>query len=199
MDRYCCLDWFTKYCRFAAFKTFDIKREKMKNKLFFVNVIIIFAININLVRADFTAKVRKIVDGDTIHVVDKYGNQFKIRLTGIDAPEKNQAYGLESKNQLSEAINNRWVFLESKPNEGKPYTVDRYKRVLAKVILNGADINLLQISSGYAWHFKRYQNQQSPSDQKAYDYAEKNAKKNQLGLWEEKKPIAPWKWRKIRK
>ena len=83
----------------------------MKNKLFFVNVvIIIFAININIVRADFTAKVRKIVDGDTIHVVDKYGNQFKIRLTGIDAPEKNQAYGLESKNQLSEAINNRWVF-----------------------------------------------------------------------------------------
>ena len=106
---------------------------------------------------------------------------------------------MESKNQLSEAINNRWVFLESKPNEGKPYTVDRYKRVLAKVILNGADINLLQISSGYAWHFKRYQNQQSPSDRVAYDYAEKNAKKNQLGLWEEKKPIAPWKWRKIRK
>ena len=172
----------------------------MKNKLFFVNVvIIIFAINISFVRADFTAKVRKIVDGDTIHVVDKYGNQFKIRLTGIDAPEKNQAYGLESKNQLSEAINNRWVFLESKPNEGKPYTVDRYKRVLAKVILNGADINLLQISSGYAWHFKRYQNQQIPSDREAYDYAEKNAKKNQLGLWEEKKPIAPWKWRKIRK
>ena len=172
----------------------------MKNKLFFVNVvIIIFAININTVRADFTAKVRKIVDGDTIHVVDKYGNQFKIRLTGIDAPEKNKAYGLESKNQLSEAINNRWVFLESKPNEGKPYTVDRYKIVLAKVIFNGADINLLQISSGYAWHFKRYQNQQSPSDREAYDYAEKNAKKNQLGLWEEKKPIAPWKWRKIRK
>ena len=160
---------------------------------------ILFAFNVGFIRADFTAKVRKIVDGDTIHVVDKYGNQFKIRLTGIDAPEKNQAYGLESKNQLSEAINNRWVFLESKPNEGKPYTVDRYKRVLAKVILNGADINLLQISSGYAWHFKRYQNQQSPSDQKAYDYAEKNAKKNQLGLWEEKKPIAPWKWRKIRK
>ena len=73
-------------------------------------VIIIFAININIVRADFTAKVRKIVDGDTIHVVDKYGNQFKIRLTGIDAPEKNQAYGLESKNQLSEAINNKLIF-----------------------------------------------------------------------------------------
>ena len=172
----------------------------MKSIIFFKYALaILFAFNVGFIRADFTAKVRKIVDGDTIHVVDKYGNQFKIRLTGIDAPEKNQAYGLESKNQLSEAINNRWVFLESKPNEGKPYTVDRYKRVLAKVILNGADINLLQISSGYAWHFKRYQNQQSPSDQKAYDYAEKNAKKNQLGLWEEKKPIAPWKWRKIKK
>jgi len=172
----------------------------MKNIIFFtVTFAIIFSLSIRPAHADFTAKVHKVVDGDTIIVIGKSGNKFRIRLTGIDAPEKNQAYGLESKNQLSEAINNRWVFLESKPNEGKPYTVDRYKRVLAKVILNGADINLLQISSGYAWHFKRYQNQQSPSDQKAYDYAEKNAKKNQLGLWEEKKPIAPWKWRKIRK
>ncbi len=75
-----------------------------------------------------------------------------------------------------------------------------YKRVLAKVILRWELIlTFVTVSSGYAWHFKRYQNQQSPSDREAYEYAEINAKKNQLGLWEEKKPIAPWKWRKIRK
>jgi endonuclease YncB( thermonuclease family) len=79
------------------------------------------------------------------------------------------------------------------------YSVDRYNRVLAKLILDGNDVNFLQVSSGYAWHFKRYQKQQSPSDRELYSQAELNAKKNKLGLWEEKKPIAPWKWRKIKK
>ena len=172
----------------------------MKNIIFFtVTFAIIFSLSIRPAHADFTAKVHKVVDGDTIIVIGKSGNKFRIRLTGIDAPEKNQAYGLASKFQLSSVISDKWVFLESNPKAGKPYTVDSYKRVLAKVILNGTDINLLQISSGFAWHFKRYQNQQSPSDRVAYDHAEKNAKKNKLGLWEEKKPIAPWKWRKISK
>jgi len=179
---------------------FEIKREKMKNKLLYIGVIcIIFTINFNLVRADFTAKVQRVVDGDTVHVVDKNGNRFKVRLTGIDAPEQNQAYGLASKDQLKKIIFNRWVFLESKPRKGMPYTLDRYKRVLAKIILNGNDINLMQIANGYAWHFKRYQKQQTPSDRMAYDQAEKNAKRNQLGLWDEKKPIEPWKWRKMKK
>jgi endonuclease YncB( thermonuclease family) len=65
--------------------------------------------------------------------------------------------------------------------------------------LNGIDINLSQVLSGYAWHFKRYQNQQSRSDRELYSQAELHAKKNNLGLWREKKPIAPWKWRKIKK
>lgn len=171
----------------------------MKKKLLFINVVVMFfTICINSVRADFTAKVQRVVDGDTVHVVDNNGNKFKVRLTGIDAPEQNQAYGLASKDQLKKEIINKWVFLESKPRKGMPYTLDRYKRVLAKIILNGTDINLLQISRGYAWHFKRYQNQQSPSDRMTYDQAEKNAKKNRLGLWAEKKPIEPWKWRKMK-
>jgi len=172
----------------------------MKNKLLFIIVVfIILTFNFNLVRADFTAKVQRVVDGDTVHVVDKNGNKFKVRLTGIDAPEQNQAYGLASKDQLKNEIINKWVFLESKPRKGMPYTLDRYERVLAKIIFNGTDINLQQIASGYAWHFKRYQNQQTSSDRMAYDQAEKNAKRNRLGLWDEKKPIEPWKWRKMKK
>ena len=172
----------------------------MKSIIFFTNAfVIIFTLNINYLRADFTAKVQRVVDGDTVHVIDKAGKKFKVRLTGIDAPEKNQPYGLASTYKLTEILINKLVLLKSKPNNGKPYTVDRYKRVLAKIILDGRDINLSQVLRGYAWHFKRYQKQQSPSDRELYSEAEIDAKKNKLGLWGEKNPIAPWKWRKIKK
>ena len=172
----------------------------MKRIIFFTNAfVIIFTLNINYLRADFTAKVQRVVDGDTVHVIDKAGKKFKVRLTGIDAPEKNQPYGLASTYKLTEILINKLVLLKSKPNNGKPYTIDRYKRVLAKIILDGRDINLSQVLRGYAWHFKRYQKQQSPSDRELYSEAEIDAKKNELGLWGEKNPIAPWKWRKIKK
>ena len=172
----------------------------MKSIIFFTNAfVIIFTLNINYLRADFTAKVQRVVDGDTVHVVNKAGKKFKVRLTGIDAPEKNQPYGLASTYKLTEILINKLVLLKSKPNNGKPYTIDRYKRVLAKIILDGKDINLSQVLTGYAWHFKRYQKQQSPSDRELYSEAEIDAKKNELGLWEEKNPIAPWKWRKMKK
>lgn len=172
----------------------------MKSIIFFTNAfVIIFSLNIDSVRADFTAKVQRVVDGDTIYVVDNFGQKFKVRLTGIDAPEKNQTYGLASTYELTKILINKWVLLKSKPSKGNPYSTDRYNRVLAKIILDGLDINLFQVSRGYAWHFKRYQKQQSPLDRKLYSQAELNAKKHELGLWSEKKPIAPWKWRKIKK
>jgi len=172
----------------------------MKNIIFLKYALtILFAIYITHVRADFTAKVQRVVDGDTVHVEDETGKKFKVRLTGIDAPEQNQPYGLASTNHLRGLLLNKFVLLESKPKKGKPYSVDRYKRVLAKIILDGRDINLSQVLSGYAWHFKRYQNQQSRSDKETYSEAELYAEKNELGLWGEKNPIAPWKWRKIKK
>ncbi len=172
----------------------------MKSVIFFTNAfVIIFILSISSLRADFTAKVLRVVDGDTVHVEDEAGKKFKVRLTGIDAPEKNQSYGLASTYHLRELLLNKIVFLKSKPSKGMPYSVDRYKRVLAKIILDGKDVNLSQVLSGYAWHFKRYQNQQSRSDRELYSQAELHAKENNLGLWREKKPIAPWKWRKIKK
>ena len=172
----------------------------MKSIVFFKYILtIILALYVTFVRADFTAKVQRVVDGDTIHVKDEAGKKFKVRLTGIDAPEQNQPYGLASTYHLRGLLLNKIVLLKSKPKKGKPYSVDRYKRVLAKIVLNGRDINLSQVLSGYAWHFKRYQNQQSRSDRDLYSQAELHAKENNLGLWREKKPIAPWKWRRIKK
>jgi endonuclease YncB( thermonuclease family) len=171
----------------------------MKRIIFFTYAVVItFTLNINFVRADFTAKVLRVVDGDTVHVEDEAGKKFKVRLTGIDAPEKNQSYGLASTYHLRELLLNKVVFLKSKPRKGMPYSVDRYKRVLAKIILDGRDVNLSQVLSGYAWHFKRYQKQQTLKDRELYSQAEIDAKKNELGLWGEKKPIAPWKWRKMK-
>ena len=172
----------------------------MKSVIFFTDAfVIIIILSICSVRADFTAKVQRVVDGDTIHVKDEAGKKFKVRLTGIDAPEQNQPYGLASTYHLRGLLLNKFVLLESKPKKGKPYSVDRYKRVLAKIVLDGRDINLSQVLSGYAWHFKRYQNQQSRSDREIYSKAELYAEENELGLWGEKNPIAPWKWRKIKK
>ena len=172
----------------------------MKSVIFFTDAfVIIIILSICSVRADFTAKVQRVVDGDTIHVKDEAGKKFKVRLTGIDAPEQNQPYGLASTYHLRGLLLNKYVLLESKPKKGKPYSVDKYKRVLAKIVLDGRDINLSQVLSGYAWHFKRYQNQQSRSDRETYSKAELYAEENELGLWGEKNPIAPWKWRKIKK
>jgi endonuclease YncB( thermonuclease family) len=172
----------------------------MKNIIFFKFALtILFAFYIISVRADFTAKVQRVVDGDTVHIEDEAGKKFKVRLTGIDAPEKNQPYGLASTYHLRRLLLNKFVLLESKPKKGKPYSVDRYNRVLAKIILDGRDINLSQVLNGYAWHFKRYQKQQSLKDRELYSQAEFHAEKNELGLWSEKNPIAPWKWRKIKK
>ena len=58
------------------------------------------------------------------------------------------------------------------------------------------DVGLEQIKAGMAWHYKRYQNEQSREDRNVYSSAEKLAKQNQLGLWSDKSPIPPWKWRR---
>ena len=82
----------------------------MKRIIFFTYAVVItFTFNITFVRADFTAKVQRVVDGDTVHVEDEAGKKFKVRLTGIDAPEKNQSYGLASTYHLRELLLNKVV------------------------------------------------------------------------------------------
>lgn len=70
--------------------------------------------------------------------------------------------------------------------------LDRYKRILGKIKLNGKDVNLEQIASGMAWHYKKYQGEQSQSDRLEYSEAESEAKNAKRGLWRDPDPIAPW-------
>ena len=127
-------------------------------------------------------------DGDTITVIDAFHHQYKVRLTGIDAPEKRQAFGERSKQALAARVFDQDVVIEL----GK---TDRYGRILSKVLMRGIDVNLEQVVSGMAWHYKRYAKQQSKEDRLAYGHAEAIARAAGRGLWRDRKAIAPWDFR----
>ena len=129
-----------------------------------------------------------VADGDTITVLDADKVQHKIRLTGIDAPEKKQAFGTCSKQSLSDMVYNKTVTVETVKR-------DRYGRELGKVLADGKDVNLEQIRAGMAWHYKAYQRDQSAADRQAYAEAENEAKAARRGLWDDPEPVPPWEWR----
>jgi endonuclease YncB( thermonuclease family) len=76
---------------------------------------------------------------------------------------------------------------------------DRYQRILGKVLLNGTDVNLEQIEAGMAWHYKKYQGEQSSSDRIKYSDAELEARRHKLGLWHNPHPIPPWEFRQAKR
>jgi len=128
----------------------------------------------------FSAKVIKISDGDTIVVLSDT-EQTKVRLYGIDAPEKKQDYGQKSKQFLASLIAGQVVEVEPK---GK----DRYKRTLGIIHYKGQDINAQMVLNGYAWAYVKYS--------RIYVDHERLARKNKLGLWQSNDPTPPWEWRK---
>ncbi len=149
--------------------------------------------------ADFNADIVRIIDGDTIDVVDGNNKKLRIRLLGIDAPESEQPFGQESFTHLKKILNGKSVTIISKPDRNKPYTLGFYKRVIGKIILNGRDINLEMIEKGMAWHFKKYKKNQPTEDRYSYNKSENKARKKNIGLWSSKHPLPPWQWRKFNK
>jgi|TARA_B110000914_G_C15459814_1_gene445257 endonuclease YncB( thermonuclease family) len=161
-------------------------------------IIILFSIS-TYTYGDFNAQVVRIVDGDTIQVIDSNGIKFKIRLLGIDTPELKQRFGYESSLSLKKIIDGKSVIIISKTEKNKPYTLGRYKRIIGKIILNGKDINLEMVQKGMAWHYKKYIKSQNVEDRQSYNNAEQDARLNKIGLWSDVNPVAPWEWRKLNK
>ena len=126
-------------------------------------------------------KVVGVTDGDTVKILTSERQQIKVRLYGIDAPEKKQPYGTAAKRYLSDLIAGKTVQIEEL---GK----DRYKRVLGIVYLDGKDVNEILVLNGYAWAFTKYS--------KIYESQEWQARNKGLGLWRDKNPIKPEIWRK---
>jgi endonuclease YncB( thermonuclease family) len=135
-----------------------------------------------------TGRVVKISDGDTLTVLDESKRQHKVRLVGIDAPERKQAFGTVSRQNLADLVFGKKVAVEWSKQ-------DHYQRVLGKVLLNGQDINLKQIKAGLAWHYKLYDKDQRLADRRLYAEAQKAASLNGIGLWSDPAPVAPWDFR----
>ncbi len=134
-------------------------------------------------------KVVNVADGDTITILDAQKTQHKIRLQGIDAPEKAQPFGQKSKQSLHQLVHSKQVTIDFDKK-------DKYGRTVGKVLLNGTDICLEQIKAGMAWHYKQYQSEQSKEDRKIYADAEVAAQTQGVGLWKDKNPTPPWEYRK---
>lgn len=135
-------------------------------------------------------RVVGIADGDTLTVLDDTKTQYKVRLAGIDAPEKAQPFGHKSKQNLSDLVMGELVTVEWSKR-------DRYGRIVGKVLTDkGADVCLGQIKAGLAWWYEKYANEQSAEDQREYENGEATARAAQVGLWSDPDPIAPWDWRK---
>jgi endonuclease YncB( thermonuclease family) len=133
----------------------------------------------------FTGKVVKIVDGDTFDILDSLNKVSRIRMNGIDAPEKKQAYGQKSKEMLG-----KWCF--AKTVLVKVYSKDRNGRLIADSYVNGRSLSLIMIEEGMAWHFKKYSNDTLLAT------AEIHARTAKKGLWYDPAPIAPWQYRSVR-
>jgi endonuclease YncB( thermonuclease family) len=139
-----------------------------------------------------TGRVVGVADGDTITVLDNTNTQYKIRLSGIDAPEKKQPFGTASKKSLSDLVYGKKVEVDWKKR-------DRYWRTVGKVVIDGMDANLEQIKRGMAWFYKGYENELSTQDRQDYLDAEEVASKNNVGLWADGNPHPPWDFRKQNK
>jgi endonuclease YncB( thermonuclease family) len=138
--------------------------------------------------ATIEGKVVNVADGDSITIVDSIYTQHKIRLSGIDAPEKSQPFGTRSKQSLSDMVFSKTVIVDTDKR-------DRYGRNVGKVLVDGIDANLEQVRRGMAWHYKAYAKVQPATDQQAYANAEIDAKTARRGLWVDENPMAPWDFR----
>ena len=134
------------------------------------------------VKETYVARVVAVKDGDTVTVLDSQNQERTIRLAGIDAPEKKQAFGQAAKQELSD-----WVF--NKIITVRKVGSDRYRREIAFLDVDGNDVNASLVWAGYAWEYKQYSKSQDLGGYQA------DAKAKRRGLWADANPTPPWKFR----
>lgn len=152
----------------------------MLNKI--ITLTFCFFLSGSLVAAEIQGKVIRVLDGDTIEVLQDR-QPIRVRLLNIDAPEKKQPFGRWSGEQLKALI------------AAQPVTVtytqkDRYGRVLGRVVTtNGIEANRYMVQSGAAWVYERY------NTDNLLPAMQREAQKQKLGLWADSNPVSPWQWR----
>lgn len=146
-------------------------------------------------------KVIAVTDGDTIKVLDIGMKTHVVRMLGIDAPEKKQPFGQQSRQHLAGLVFGQTVKIEWRLK-------DRDDRLLAKVLANSPscpscgmtlDVNLAQVTTGHAWWYHHFAKNQTAQDRALYEQSEESARGIPIGLWSGENPIPPWEWRKGRR
>jgi endonuclease YncB( thermonuclease family) len=151
-------------------------------------IVFVLAVSLSLAGLAFSkntpgqGKVVGVSDGDTITIIHR-GKGEKIRLYGIDCPEKSQAFGKRAKQFTSNMVFGKTV-------EVRPVTIDRYGRTIAWIYVNGTSLNEELLRAGLAWHYKRYSRERHLAE------LEIEARQNKAGLWSDPHTIPPWDFRR---
>lgn len=136
----------------------------------------------------FKARLQHLSDGDSFTVVNESGQKTKIRLSGIDAPESTQAFGDLARQRLRQLLEGAVLTVQ-------PIKRDPFGRTVAKVLVHDRDPALEMIEAGLAWHYRRYEMDQSARDRRLYARAEAQARESRVGLWSLDSPQPPWRYR----
>jgi endonuclease YncB( thermonuclease family) len=127
-----------------------------------------------------TCTIFSVHDGDTVSA-DCGGTRIKVRMVGIDAPELKQKHGRESRQALADLVFQKKVNLKTQSR-------DKYGRTIAEVFMNGESVNAWMVKSGYAWVYEA-------RPRRDWLPLQESAKAAAIGLWQEPRPVAPWKFR----
>lgn len=131
-----------------------------------------------------SGRVVRITDGDTFEMLVAGNKKLRIRIHGIDAPEREQPFYRKSRDFLGTLCFQKQVSIQI-------VNKDRWGRLVAHAFTpDGQSIGYKMVENGFAWHFTRYSN--DPTLRRL----ENSARKNKAGLWADKNPVAPWKWRR---
>ena len=137
--------------------------------------------------ADFSGLVVSVLDGDTIEVLHNHRPE-RIRLNGIDCPEKGQAFGHKAKEAASALVFAKEVTLQT-------YGKDKYGRTIADVLLpDGTNVNHELVKHGWCWWDQKY----APENVILAEL-QRRARRSGVGLWADPHPVPPWEWRNQRK
>nr|WP_315419679.1 thermonuclease family protein [uncultured Pedobacter sp.] len=146
-----------------------------------------FTFNSQAQVAAITGKVVSVADGDTFTLLVNGNQQVKIRLHGIDCPEKKQDFGQVAKEFTSKKVFEKTITV-------KPTDIDRYGRTIAIVLLpNSISLNELLLKNGLAWHYLQYD--KNPN----WSKLEQSARNSKIGLWQLDQPVAPWSFRHLKR
>jgi endonuclease YncB( thermonuclease family) len=129
--------------------------------------------------------VLAVKDGDTLAVLMN-GQKVNVRLYGIDAPEKTQAFGMAARNYADALVIGKEITVE-------PLAVDLYGRTVAMVTVDGVILQEAMLRAGFAWVYDAYCKRSECSNWRILQSEALTAK---IGLWQDDNPVAPWQYRK---